>query len=465
MIDMGVMKNRISIGLLLAAVMAFWGAGRSHDELRRLRGAYRIDLGEPLENVPPLVAFSTVALGGFSGIIANYLWYRSARMQREGRFFEVAQLADWITKLEPRFIEAWVYQAWNMSYNISVIFQNPEERWRWVRHGMHLLRNEALRYNPANPILHRELAWLFFHKIGGDTDAAHAYYKRAWASEMSRLFEGGLLDYEAIEHLPPEQIRRMREEYRLRPDIMQEIESVFGVMDWRLPQPHAVYWLWRGRPHARDFELLAHDRLIFQSMADMFYTGRHIHVEPENLFLAEPLLEALPGALTAFERAVQEHPDVESVRISHSVFLHRATLVLYQHDQKDRARELFLQLHERYPNEWTALGFELFLFHEYLVDHTELSDEKVMQAIRQAFFDSYFWKALEHPDRADGHRNLALLCWRLFMEPRLSDPLYRERMEHRPSLNDLRQEALRDVLAQFQTEAVRSRLNQMDSTP
>ena len=71
----------------------------------------------------------------------------------DDKFFEAAQLADWITDLEPHFAQVWVFQAWNMAYNISVKFKENapgdySDRWRWVQRGIDLLRDEGLRYNP-----------------------------------------------------------------------------------------------------------------------------------------------------------------------------------------------------------------------------------------------------------------------------------------------------------------------------
>src|SRR5579871_4265932 len=71
----------------------------------------------PLENCPPILAFTTVALGGFRGLIANLLWTRANDLQQDEKFFEMAQLANWITKLQPHFVTVWVHQAWNMAYN------------------------------------------------------------------------------------------------------------------------------------------------------------------------------------------------------------------------------------------------------------------------------------------------------------------------------------------------------------
>src|SRR5271163_3923692 len=107
----------------------------------------------PLENAPPVLAFTTVALGGFRGLISNYLWIRANDLQQDDKFFEAAQLADWITDLEPHFKQVWIFQAWNMAYNISIKFKENSpgiysDRWRWVERGIELLRDQGLRWNP-----------------------------------------------------------------------------------------------------------------------------------------------------------------------------------------------------------------------------------------------------------------------------------------------------------------------------
>ena len=64
-----------------------------------------------------------MALGGFRGLISNFLWIRANDLQQDDKFFEAAQLADWITDLEPHFAQVWKFQAWNMAWNISVKFK------------------------------------------------------------------------------------------------------------------------------------------------------------------------------------------------------------------------------------------------------------------------------------------------------------------------------------------------------
>ena len=49
----------------------------------------------------PLVDFVAVSLGGFRGILVDGLWLRASYLQDSGRYMELVQLADWISRLEP----------------------------------------------------------------------------------------------------------------------------------------------------------------------------------------------------------------------------------------------------------------------------------------------------------------------------------------------------------------------------
>lgn len=138
------------------------------------------------ENDPPVVAMG-VALGALRGVFVNYLWIRATNAKEEGNYYEAVELAEWITRLQPRLPQVWTFHAWNMAYNISVTTQTPQERWGWVNAGIRLLRNEGLRANPNSMAMHKELAWIFLHKIAGFTDDANQYYKRQFAYEWQNI--------------------------------------------------------------------------------------------------------------------------------------------------------------------------------------------------------------------------------------------------------------------------------------
>ena len=256
------MKAR-SIIIAFLALACLWLAGTRHATLVAMRAEHRLDAFAPLENAPPLMTFTTVVLGGFRGILSDILWLRISHLQDRGRYIEVVQLSDWVTKLEPHATAVWDFHSWNMAYNISVMMPDPEDRWRWVRSGLHLLRDEGLLYNPGDPRLYSTLGWLYQHKIAGTSDAAHLYYKARLAEEMTELFGGGRPDYGA---LSAEALRAMRDVHKLDPAIMQTLDELYGPLDWRRAETHALYWAYRGLQVAGDREAEACKRMISQCL-------------------------------------------------------------------------------------------------------------------------------------------------------------------------------------------------------
>ena len=172
----------LAAGLLIAA-------GLQLDSINHQRQDMGLIIDRP-ESMPPSLAFATIATGAFRGLVVDALWMRADRLKDEGQFFDARQLAEWITILQPRFATVWEFHAWNMSYNISVAIPatQPDQRWRWVRNGYELLRDEALdKYKLTNITLYRELARIFQHKIGGVSDDAHKYYKLQLAMSLEPL--------------------------------------------------------------------------------------------------------------------------------------------------------------------------------------------------------------------------------------------------------------------------------------
>jgi len=181
---------------ILLTVFFLIAAGVWLDYINLQREQMDLIIDKP-ENVPPTLAFATVATGAFRGLVVDVLWMRADNLKQEGQFFDAKQLADWITTLQPRFAAVWEFQAWNMAYNISAAMPatQPDQRWLWVRNGYELLRDKGIRWNPKDLALYRELARIFQHKIGGVTDDAHKYYKLQLASAMEPLLGAGDNEY------------------------------------------------------------------------------------------------------------------------------------------------------------------------------------------------------------------------------------------------------------------------------
>ena len=181
------------------------------------------------DSAPALTEGALAALGGLRSIAAEVVWFRADRLQDEGRYVELAQLAHTLTFLEPHTPEVWSHAAWNLAYNISVMMPDAESRWRWVEAAIRLLRDEGLRLNPRSPELFRELAWLFELKIGTNLDAAAPTYRRLWREKV-------------------ENVRRRAawEELGMDPRDMARVEQATGFDDWGDPFLSAIYWAAKG---------------------------------------------------------------------------------------------------------------------------------------------------------------------------------------------------------------------------
>ncbi len=497
---------------LAVAAAALWASSRAQPRLLDLRRTHRLNQGEPLENAPPLIAFTTVALGGFRGIAVDLLWVRAADLQQKGKFFELVTLSDWITKLQPRFAPIWSYHAWNLAFNVSVMFDKPEDRWRWVRHGLSLLRDEGLRYNPGSPDLYAELSWIFYFKLGQDTDTAHFYYKRVWAEEMTRLFGGDRPNYDDLLAAPADpadlrknaeaaalldalhaaglpldarwldpgqgppdlrarmretpagaellrfvRARTLRETYRLDPAFMRELDETYGPLDWRMPTTQAIYWAKRGMPWARtDFQRLTLERRLFQSMSESFMRGRLSLGVGGAVFALSPNLNLLPHVRKAYEEAMAAHPGDATVQTAYRNFLIDATMFTYTYNRRDESRRLHALLRERFPGDDVPADFEQFVTRTYREFIESMAFGSAMASVEGAMYQSLYWRELGDPEQAAGFEQIARLLYETYMKERTEGEL-RERTGL-PDLAKIRDQAVERVRADF--EAARQRAAQ-----
>ena len=420
------MKRTTTILLICAMVIGLFAVSRTNRELVATRMAYGITQADPLINAPPLVVFTTVALGGFRGIIADMLWMRSARLQYEGKYFELVQLADWITKLEPRFTDVWAYHAWNLTYNISVLFPDPADRWRWVRHGVSLLRDEGMMYNPGEPRLLYELGWFFQHKIGGSSDDAHMYYKQAWAAEMQALLGGGNPDYDLLLR-DPVRLQMLQQQYKLDPYLMREIERAYGPLDWRLPQAHAIYWAMRSKEVGKETDVVFAERMIYQSMADAFRRGRLFFGSEGNRFIPSPNPSLLPYVMRAYENAMENPAERGTALLGYQFFLKESIVLLYLYNQIPDAQRIFNRLKQLQPEIPANTELQEFVFQAYTTRGTDMNMDEAYAAVESAFYQSVYWEAMGDADRARGFDQLARMTWNRYMAPRMASAELRER--------------------------------------
>ena len=407
----------VLVVVLIASLVA---VSFTQKKLNVARASLGLTRGDPLENAPPILAFTTVALGGFRGLIANILWIRASDLQEDGKYFEMVTLAGWITKLQPRIPTVWYHQAWNMAYNISIKFQDPRDRWQWVRRGIELLRDEGLRYNPQETLLYRELAWFFQHKMGHNLDDGHLYFKQVWADSMYQVLGSGKVNFDDLINPKTDEQRKraqaLREVYKLDPRKMKEFDERFGPLEWRLPEAHSVYWAALGLENSKPEELMTLRRSIYQSMQLSFQRGRLIENRFDRTFEFGPNLEIIPKVSASYEQMQKDEPtQADHIGTGHKNFLKDAVYFLYTHNRQKEAMAWMKYLKEKYP---TALPPNTDL-DSYAVERvtevaSETSVDRTKAVLQGLISQSFYYLGLGDDDQSLGYDRLAQKVWARF---------------------------------------------------
>lgn len=410
------------LGLLLTAVVLLGAVSRFQQSLNRQRANPELGLmlGVGLgSNAPPVLAFTTVALGGFRGLIANALWIRANDLQQEGKYFEMVQLADWITKLEPGFTQVWTVQAWNMAYNISVKFTNPYDRWRWVQRGIELLRDEGLRYNPREALMYRELAWFFQHKMGQNLDDAHMVYKQEWAKQMNGLLGSGRPNFTELLNPTTDEARgrveRLRAHYKMDPRKMKEVDDTYGPLEWRLPEAHAIYWAHVGLGECKKKDLITLRRAVYQSMHMAVLRGRLISIEPLRF---GPDLSKVEQANAAYELMIRDDTEMrDAIKRAHRNFLKEVIYLLYANNRPGEAARWFKFTRDTYADAFpSGVGLDEYALQRLTGTTLELGHDRTKTLIEGLIRNYFVNLAADEDDRALGFDLFARKLWDRYAE-------------------------------------------------
>ena len=409
------MKNRYTLffALLAGTLLVLFANVFVQDRMAAIvKDDKLVDENFAAEGTPPIVAFSTMALGGFRGIIADILWIRAGDLQQKGKYYELVQLSDWILKLQPKFSAAASHMGWNMAYNVSVACKRPEDRWRWVRRGIQLMQ-DAVTMNPNDPIVYQELGWIYQHKLGNVLDDAQRYYKEtmareliflygkhypdweAWAAspateealrerfpaghpvwlaiqeynqgDMERLFGefrlNGGLPKELKEKLKPEDaavldyyFRRkwLKKDWNVAPETILAVNKEYGDLDWLLPESFAIYWAHVGRGYTEGRDQLPLTRMILQSLVATFNYGRML-LPKENEVSSFFMLVPNTGVIDATRKLYKEVMSSDTYAHSpfealYENFLIDSIVTLYTYSQKEAASKLYQELRTETKN-------------------------------------------------------------------------------------------------------------------
>ncbi|MGD9723223.1 MAG: hypothetical protein AB7O59_17960 [Pirellulales bacterium] len=145
-------------------------------QMRKENHLSQATLGE----IDPASETIKLATLGMRGVAANILWEKAHEYRKNEDWVGLSATLEQIAKLQPNFISVWVYQGWNLSYNISVEFDDYRDRYYWVIRGINFLK-EGTGYNAKEPRLTSEVGWTIAQKIGRADE--HLQYRKLFRED------------------------------------------------------------------------------------------------------------------------------------------------------------------------------------------------------------------------------------------------------------------------------------------
>jgi hypothetical protein len=106
-----------------------------------------------------------LSLVGSRGLVICYLWSEAMDKQKKNQWNELEILVRSLTKLQPHFITPWLFQSWNLAYNVSVESDRIKDKYFYITRGIELLA-EGERQNHDNPDIRYMIGFYNQHKIG-----------------------------------------------------------------------------------------------------------------------------------------------------------------------------------------------------------------------------------------------------------------------------------------------------------
>lgn len=105
-----------------------------------------------------------LGLTGSRGLATCILWNTAIDKQKKNQWNELEVYVRSLTKLQPHFITPWLFQSWNLAYNVSVESDRVRDKYFYVSRGLELLA-EGERQNRYHPDLRWNVGFYLMHKI------------------------------------------------------------------------------------------------------------------------------------------------------------------------------------------------------------------------------------------------------------------------------------------------------------
>lgn len=116
------------------------------------------------EDTEILSSFVRLSLTGSRGVAITMLWMKAQEYQKRNEFHKFEQFANAITSLLPNFTTPWLFQSWNISYNVSVETDRLTDMYYYIARGIELLA-KGERLNRNSPDMRYNIAFYYQNKF------------------------------------------------------------------------------------------------------------------------------------------------------------------------------------------------------------------------------------------------------------------------------------------------------------
>jgi hypothetical protein len=164
-----------------------------------------------------------LGLTGSRGLATCVLWANAIEKQKKNQWNELEVLVRSLTKLQPHFITPWLFQSWNLAYNVSVESDRVRDKYFYITRGVELLA-EGERQNAFHPDLRWSIGFYTQHKIcqSDETNYKRSLFQltlippnerdpaRFW-KQTDQGAEFNWAEFEAFCKAHPQLVRRLKE--------------------------------------------------------------------------------------------------------------------------------------------------------------------------------------------------------------------------------------------------------------
>ncbi len=172
--------------IYLGLIVALFTVSLLHRRLVVEPQAENLQLREAARGEVELTSsFVRLSLTGSRGLATTVLWATAMDRMMRHEWNELELLVNSISTLQPYFITPWVFQSWNLAFNVAVECDRPHDKYYYVSRGLQLLaegerRNQGTKEKwkpgsgqplfPGHPEMRHYMGFYMQLKIGNSDE-------------------------------------------------------------------------------------------------------------------------------------------------------------------------------------------------------------------------------------------------------------------------------------------------------